>query len=170
MPEVQEQKVERLFPWTVMSSYNLINGTYTSQSRDLLTTLLRDEWRFKGFVMSDWFGGNNAVEQMRAGNDVLMPGVVFQTEAINKALTDGTLSKEQLDNNVERVLNIVLQSPTFKGNKFSNQPDLSGNARIAREAATEGMKPRVKPTRPSPFTSFPNPVSHALKTTSSAGR
>ena len=122
-----------------MSSYNLINGTYTSQSRDLLTTLLRDEWGFKGFVMSDWFGGNNAAEQLRAGNDVLMPGTARQTEAINKALTDGTLSKEQLDKNVERVLNIVLESPAFKNNKYSNQPDLSSNAQIAREAATEGM-------------------------------
>ena len=126
-------------PWTVMSSYNLINGTYASHSPELLTTMLRNEWGFKGFVMTDWFGGNNAVAQMRAGNEVLMPGLVEQTQAIIKAVSDGTLSKEQLDQNVERVLNIVLQSPSFKKVDVSNQPDLNDHAQIGREAATEGM-------------------------------
>ena len=63
--------------------------------------------------MSDWLGGNDPIAQMKAGNDVLMPGVVHQTEAIIKAVNDGTLSKEQLDQNVERVLNVILQTPTF---------------------------------------------------------
>ena len=126
-------------PWTVMSSYNLVNGTYTSQSEDLLTTLLRDEWGFKGFVMSDWFGGSDAVAQMRAGNDVLMPGVGSQTEAIIKAVNEHKLSKEQLDRNVERVLNIMLLSPSFQHTTFSEQPDLKSSAQVARETATEGM-------------------------------
>src|SRR5436190_8431821 len=126
-------------PWTVMSSYNLINGTYASQSHDLLTTILRDEWGFKGFVMTDWFGGSDAVEQMKAGNDVLMPGFLAQTNAIVKAITAGTLSKQQLDLNVERVLNIVLESPAFKKITYSNQPNLVENAHIGREAASEAM-------------------------------
>ncbi|HSE24411.1 MAG TPA: glycoside hydrolase family 3 protein, partial [Pyrinomonadaceae bacterium] len=134
-----EIAVKESHPWTVMSSYNLLNGTYTSQSEDLLTTLLRNEWGFKGFVVSDWFGGNDAVAQMRAGNDMLMPGVPSQTEDIIKAINDGTLSKEQLDRNVERVLNIVLLSPSFKHTTFSEQPDLKSGAQVARETATEGM-------------------------------
>jgi beta-glucosidase len=134
-----EIAVKESQPWTVMSSYNLINGTYTSQSQDLLTTLLRGEWSFRGVVMSDWWGGNNAVEQMIAGNDLLMPGFLKQSQEIVNAINNGTLRKEVLDQNVERVLNMILQSPTFKNENYSNAPDLKSHAEIAREAATEGM-------------------------------
>ena len=134
-----EIAVKESQPWTVMSSYNLINGTYASQSKELLTSVLREEWGFKGFVMTDWFGGNNPVDQMRAGNDLLMPGLVPQAQAIVKAVADGTLAREQVDANVERVLNIILLSPSFRNGPYSNQPDLTGNAQIARQTATEGM-------------------------------
>jgi beta-glucosidase len=134
-----EIAVKESQPWTVMSSYNLINGTYASQTGELLTTILRGEWGFKGFVMSDWFGGNDAVAQIRAGNDMLMPGFVAQSQAIIKAVSDGTLSTKQLDTSVERVLNIVLQSPTFKNFNYSNVPDLKSNAQVVRETAAEGM-------------------------------
>ena len=134
-----EIAVKESQPWTVMSSYNLINGTYASQTGELLTTLLRGEWGFKGFVMSDWFGGDDAVAQIRAGNDMLMPGFVAQSQAILKAISDGTLSTKQLDTSVERVLNIVLQSPTFKHFNYSNAPDLKSNAQVVRETAAEGM-------------------------------
>lgn len=134
-----EIAVKKSNPWTVMSSYNKINGLYTSESHDLLTKILRTDWNFKGFVMTDWFGGKDAVAQMKAGNDLLMPGNPKQTEKIIEAVNNGDLDVETLDTNVKRILNIIALSPVLKNYAYSDEPDLKTHAQIARAAATEGM-------------------------------
>lgn len=134
-----EIAVKKTQPWTVMSSYNLINGTYTSQEYDLLTTILRKEWGFKGFVMTDWFGGKDPVAQMNAGNNLLMPGTTEQTQKIIDAVKSGAVPEKMLDENVAGILKIILKSPAFAHYKYSNRPDLRRHAELSREAAAQGM-------------------------------
>ncbi|MDT3402044.1 glycoside hydrolase family 3 C-terminal domain-containing protein [Mucilaginibacter terrae] len=135
-----EIAIKKSSPWTVMSSYNLLNGTHTSERKDLLTTLLRNEWNFKGYVMTDWGGkATNWVEQMKAGNDMIMPGNNKQIQRIISAVKNDSLDIKLLDANVERILNIIVRTPSFANYKFSNNPDLKAHAQISREAATEGL-------------------------------
>ena len=131
--------VSEAMPWTVMSSYNLINGIYAAQNYDLLTKVLRNDWGFNGFVMTDWFGGRDPVEMMKAGNDLLMPGNPNQSQAIIEGVKSETLDMKVLDRNIARILNVIMRSPKFKGYKFSDKPDLKAHALVTRQASTEGM-------------------------------
>jgi beta-glucosidase len=126
-------------PWTVMSSYNKLNGTYTSQNKDLITTILQDEWKFKGLVMTDWFSGDDGAAQMNAGNHMIMPGTKNQYNQIMAASKNGSLSEERLNKNVEKVLELILRSNTFKKYKFTDKPNYKENITAAIEAATEGI-------------------------------
>ena len=126
-------------PWTVMTSYNYINGIYTSESKDLVQTILRDEWGYEGTVMTDWFGGKDGAKQMWAGNDMLQPGKKEQFDSIVAGVKSGKLDEADLDRNVQRVLNLVERSPRFQGYQYSNKPDLEAHAAVTRQSAAEGM-------------------------------
>ena len=134
-----EIAVKESSPWTIMTSYNRINGTYTSESPWLLQDVLRDEWGFEGIVMTDWFAGADAVKQMQAGNDLLMPGTQSQQQALLNAARNGQLDVQVLDRNIERILDLIMRTRTFRHEPVSNRPDLDAHARISRKAATEGM-------------------------------
>jgi len=134
-----EIAVKEAQPWTVMSSYNKINGVYTSESHDLLTKILRDDWKFEGYVMTDWGGGSDVVAQMNAGNDMIQPGKSEQIYGLIKAVEEDRLDVKVLDKNVERILNIMLLSPKYKGYAYTSKPDLKAHAQVTRQAAADGM-------------------------------
>ncbi len=131
--------VEKSQPWTIMSSYNKVNGTYTSESKELLTNILRDDWGFAGLVMSDWFGGNDAAAMITAGNDLLEPGTNRQWKALKKATKNGTLTEAEIDTAVKRILKLIFQSKKMQNYQYSNNPDLKAHANITRQSAAEGM-------------------------------
>lgn len=131
--------VKEAQPWTIMTSYNKINGTMSSERADLVTEILRHEWGFNGMVMTDWFGGQFAEAQMQAGNDLLMPGKKSQREELKKAIVNGHMSLEIIDRNIRHILEFIMKTPTFKGIEADNNPDLKAHATVTRNAATEGM-------------------------------
>lgn len=146
-----EIAVKEAHPWAVMSSYPSINGTFASQSRLLLRDVLRTEWGFDGFVMSDWFAVKDPVAALPAGNDLIMPGGALPGSApfqggnfppdhiVLEALKAGTLSEKAVDDNIRAILRVVVKSAVFKGNMPSGTPDLAAHAPLAREVATDGM-------------------------------
>lgn len=134
-----EIAVKEANPMTVMTSYNMINDVYTSESYDLNTTILRDEWGFQGVVMTDWTGGYDAAKNIHAGNEMIQPGNKVKYDQIIAAVNEGRLPMEELDQAVRRILQMVVQCPGFKNYAYSNKPDLKAHATVTRQSATEGM-------------------------------
>jgi beta-glucosidase len=105
-----EGAVKKEKPWTVMCSYNKINGTYAAENYKYLTETLRDKWGFDGYVMSDWGAVNDRVPDLHAGLDLEMPSSNGANDKlIVEAVKNGTLSQDVLDTAVERILNIVFR-------------------------------------------------------------
>ncbi len=126
-------------PWTVMSSYNKVNGTYSQQNHWLLTEILRDEFGFNGIVMTDWGSKAGTVDALKAGNDLMEPGNQAEMERLIAAAKDGSLSEDVINTSVRRLLEYIVKTPRFNGYKYSDKPDLKAHAELVRSAATEGM-------------------------------
>jgi beta-glucosidase len=133
-----ENTVRKAQPWTVMCSYNKVNGDYASENKPLLTDILRDEWGFEGFVVSDWGAVNERVKGLEAGLELEMPSSSgLGDRKIIEAVQKGTLSEELLDKAVERLLNIIFMAVD---NKRENATyDKEAHHELARKVARESM-------------------------------
>jgi beta-glucosidase len=132
-----ETVVKRTQPWSVMCSYNKINGVYGSEHYDLLTRILKEEWGLEGFVVSDWGAVHDRVAALKGGLDLEMPGPKpRRTQAVIDAVQSGVLDEAVLDEAVRRVLRVVfLAAETPKGGAF----DVDAHHALARKVAGESM-------------------------------
>ena len=129
-------------PWTIMASYNKVNGQFSMGNRDLLTSILRDDWGYKGIVMTDWIGirkGLPTITEVQAGNDLMEPGQPAQVQEIIEGVKNGKLDIKDVDRNVRRILEYIVKTPSFHKYPASNNPDFKAHAAITRQSAAEGI-------------------------------
>ncbi len=129
-------------PWTIMASYNKINGQFSMCNHDLLTKILRDDWGYKGLVMTDWIGireGLPTIAEVQAGNDLMEPGQPAQVQEIIEGVKSGKLAIADVDRNVRRMLEYIVKTPSFHQYPASNNPDFKAHAAITRQSAAEGI-------------------------------
>jgi len=125
-------------PWTVMCAYNRINGIYCSENKWLLNDLLREEWGFKGVVITDWGACVDRIEGLRAGQDLQMPGSGGIEDAeIVSAVKEGKLSIEELDKTVLRILDLHMK--VISGKTKTRSSDTADHHALARRVAGESM-------------------------------
>ena len=129
-------------PWTIMASYNKVNGQFSMGNHDLLTKILRDDWGYKGIVMTDWIGiraGLPTIAEVHAGNDLMEPGQPAQIQEIIEGVKSGKLDIADVDRNVRRMLEYIVKTPSFHQYPASNNPDFKAHAAITRQSAAEGI-------------------------------
>ncbi|MDR3578056.1 MAG: glycoside hydrolase family 3 C-terminal domain-containing protein [Anaerolineaceae bacterium] len=132
-----EKAVKEAKPWTVMCSYNKLNGTFASENVNLLSEILKNEWGFEGLVVSDWGAVHDRVTSLKGGLDLEMPGPqAHRVNAVVEAVRSGKLDEAILDESVRRILNIVFKAKlTPKNGTF----DVDAHHELACKLASEGM-------------------------------
>ncbi len=133
-----ETVVKESDPWTIMCCYNKINGIYGANHKYLLTDILRDEWGFNGYVMTDWGAIKDRVEGLKAGTDLEMPSTgPANIERIVKAVEDGKLTMEELDKAAGRILDVTMRY--VENRQPDTKFDYEADHEFARNAAAESM-------------------------------
>ncbi|KXA99677.1 glycosyl hydrolase family 3 [candidate division MSBL1 archaeon SCGC-AAA259O05] len=127
-------------PWTVMCSYNKLNGTYTSEHPYLLTEVLRDEWDFEGLVVSDWGAVNDRLKGLEAGLDLEMPGPSEANDRkIIEAVRSGRIEESVLDRAVERILRLVFKATNCAQEELEGGVDAQAHHELAKKVASESI-------------------------------
>ncbi len=132
-----ERAIKNAKPWTVMSSYNKVNGVQMAENETLLTHILRDEWGFEGVVVSDWGGVKDRVAALKAGNDLDMPENRRNNRSIVEAVEKGELSEAVLNRSVERILTLIFQAK--KQENFTGQVDFKSHRELSEKVAEESI-------------------------------
>ncbi|WP_415949682.1 beta-glucosidase family protein [Streptomyces sp. KLOTTS4A1] len=124
---------------SVMGAYNKVNGTYACESRELLTDILREQWGFDGWVMTDWFAAHSTVRAITAGLDMEMPEGIHLGDALGKAVRDASVPESAVDRSVRRLLSVLDRFGLLDGSAGRRPArDAAAGARTAREIAEAG--------------------------------
>ena len=146
-----EYAMEHAQPWAVMSSYPAINGTPASQNSWLLKEILRKQWKFNGFVMSDWYGVTDPVGSLVNGNDLNMPGGLSEKETpflrrnadpkevVLAGLKSGAITQAQIDENIRNILNVVIKTQRFKDGDKPVAAQPVDHSALVRQVAADSM-------------------------------
>ena len=122
---------------SIMSSYNLVNGVYANENEHLLVDILRKEWGFDGLVVTDWGGNNDSVLSLKCGNQLEMPGNPDRPDEVIKAIEEGTLEESVLDDNIDVLLDIILDTMENGVKKAKEQFDVEDHHKYALKCAEE---------------------------------
>ena len=134
-----ERVVREADPWTVMASYNRLNGVHASQHRGLLTDILKDEWGYEGMVVSDWTAVRSTAPSANAGMDLEMPGPAKWFGDKLLAVVGTEVAEAQVDDNARRVLRLIVRSGLMDGPRPAGELKSARHRAVAFEAACEAM-------------------------------
>jgi beta-glucosidase len=123
----------------VMCSYNRVNGVYACENDYLLTDVLRKDFHFKGFVLSDWGGTHSTVQASHAGLDQEQPGENFYGDALKKAVEDGEISQDELNEHVHRILRTIFAIGLFDHPVVKEVPDIEAGFTLAQSIAEKSI-------------------------------